>query len=67
MMKWLNSMFSESSDVSLMRVMSFIVCLTACYLAVSKGPDESGIIGTLLVTAFTGKVAQKYAETKNVS
>lgn len=61
-MKLVRSLFSESGDISMVRVMAFIVCLTACYLALSKGPDEVTVIGTLLSTAFGAKVAQKFME-----
>lgn len=56
------SMLSKSDNVSLMRVMSLMCCSSACYLALSKGPEEVMVIATLLGTAFTGKVAQKALE-----
>ena len=67
-MNFLKSLFGESSEVSMVRVMSFMVVCTACYLALSKGPDELGVIMALLGTGFGGKVAQKVIEnSKSVS
>jgi len=66
MIEFLGNLFSESSKISMLRLMSFIVCLTGCYLAISKGPEELGVISVLLGTAFTGKVVQKSIENKNV-
>lgn len=64
MKKILIELFGESSNISMMRLMAFIVVLTACYLALSKGPEELGVISILLATGFGGKVAQKFGESK---
>lgn len=61
-MQFIKDLFSENSNVSMMRVMAFITCMTACYLAVSHG--EVGVITALLVAAFGGKVGQKVVEQK---
>ena len=66
-MQFLSNLFSESGSVSMTRLMSFIVVMTACYLAITKGPEELGVIATLLGTGFGGKVAQKFAEGKSTS
>lgn len=56
------ALFSESSEISMMRVMSFIVVCTACYLAITGQEAVVGIVSVLLGTAFTGKVVQKSLE-----
>lgn len=58
----LKSLFSENSEISMIRVMTFIVTCTACFLAISGKESVIGIVGVLLGTAFTGKVAQKSLE-----
>lgn len=55
-------MFSESSPVSMMRVMALIVVLTACAIACFKSGDNVILVGTMLTVAFTGKAAQKFKE-----
>lgn len=61
-MQFIKDLFSESSSVSMMRLMALITCLTACYLALTHG--EVGVITALLVAAFGGKVGQKVVEGK---
>jgi len=61
-MEFIKKLFSESSDISMMRVMAFMVTCTACYIAISHGEVSVGIVGTLLATAFTGKAVQKFGE-----
>jgi hypothetical protein len=69
MKKFLIAMFSQSTEVSESRVMSMMVCVTACF-AVLHGilvipVDYNGIAllsGTLFGIAFSGKVASRYAE-----
>lgn len=61
-MSWFKALFSEDSDVSVMRVMSFISLIIGGYLAV-KGHDSS--VATFVYAAFGGKAIQKYIETKN--
>lgn len=62
MREFLNKLFAESSGVSMLRVMSFLVCITACYISITKRADELGVISVLLSTAFGGKVLQKGLE-----
>lgn len=64
MKDFLINLFSESSKISMLRLMSLIVCITGCYLALSKGPDEIAVISVLLGTAFGGKISQKFIEVK---
>ena len=64
MKKILMDLFSESSRLSMVRLESLIVVVTACYLAVSKGPEEIAVISILLTTGFGAKVCQKFAEIK---
>lgn len=66
MKQMFKELFSESSGLSMMRVMTFIICLTACYLSLTKGPEELGVITTLLASAIGGKAAQKVVEMRNV-
>ena len=61
-MKFLE-MFSEKGDISMTRVMSFIVCLTGCYVSIKH--QDATLAAVLLSIAFTGKVAQKVFEAKN--
>jgi len=58
------NLFSDSGSVSMVRLMSLMVCLAACYIALTKGPEELGMVSVLLATAFGGKVAQKAIEVK---
>lgn len=60
------NMFSETGNVSMTRVMSLIVCITACYIAFKKGSEDLGVVTVLLTTAFGAKVMQKSIEVKNV-
>jgi len=64
-MKFVKDLFSESSNASMMRFMCFIVCVTACYVAIFKGQDSVGLVATLLASAFGGKGLQKFAEKKD--
>lgn len=65
MKAWLQQLFSEQGDVSLLRVMALIVCITACYIAIAKGDTEVAVVSVLLGTAFGGKVAQKALEVRD--
>jgi hypothetical protein len=67
--RWFKQLFSESSGVSMMRVMSFISLMAGCALAfvcIGKSPiDYSGIsllVSVFLSAAFGGKVMQKRIE-----
>lgn len=69
MKQWLSRLFSESSGVSMMRVMSFICCLAAVAIAIvglNKAPvDYSGLsllCSSFLAGAFGGKLSQKKLE-----
>jgi len=61
-MSFLKDLFSESSDMSMMRLLSLISLLVGAYLAL-KGHDTS--VPTFVYAAFGGKVFQKYIETKS--
>ncbi len=69
MKQWLSKLFSESSGVSMNRVMSFISLLVGCavaFVGLSRMPiDYSGIsllVSVFLSAAFGGKVMQKRIE-----
>lgn len=59
-MNFLKSIFSEDSDISVMRIMSIMSLIIAGYLAV-KGQDAS--VSIFVYAAFAGKAVQKYIET----
>lgn len=61
MINMLKSLFSENSDISMMRLMSLMSLLIGAYLAV-KGHDIS--VGVFVYAAFGGKAVQKYIESK---
>lgn len=58
-MKVLKALFSENSDVSMMRVLSLISLLIGAYLAL-EGHDTS--VAVFVLAAFGGKAAQKAIE-----
>jgi hypothetical protein len=60
MRKFLMEIFSETGDISCMRVMAFMVTCTAIYLALTHG--DTTTIGVLLGASIGGKVGQKFAE-----
>ena len=60
-MNWIKDMFSESSDVSMMRVMSLMSLIIGAYLALT-GHDTS--VSVFVYAAFGGKAVQKYIEAK---
>lgn len=69
--KLLSKLFSESDEISMVRVMAFICCITAVMIAhkgmCSAKPDYPGmsmLCGTFLGAAFGGKIMQKRYETK---
>jgi hypothetical protein len=67
MLQFLKDLMSEESKVSSMRFMAVLCCVTACFLSVYSViyiKDATTLIGVLLGTAFTGKVAQKMTEGK---
>ncbi len=59
-MKFLKHLFSEHSEVSMMRVMSIISLAIGAGLAF-MGKDAS--VGVFVYSAFAGKACQKYFET----
>lgn len=65
----LNSMFSETGDISSVRVMALLCVLAAILIALIgmyKGSDLMGLsalCGVFLGAAFGGKVMQKKSET----
>jgi len=61
MKRFLLAMFSENSQVSMMRVMCLLALLIAGYLAL-KGQNNS--VPIFVTAAFGGKAAQKYIELK---
>ncbi len=62
MKKMLLALFSESSGVSMMRVMSLLSLVIAAVLAL-KGMDSS--VSIFVYAAFSGKAVQKFLEMKN--
>jgi hypothetical protein len=69
MKDFLRQLFSDSGDVSMMRIMALLCLLAGIILAfvgINKTPiDYSGIailVGVFLGAAFTGKVTQKSVE-----
>jgi len=60
-MSFVRALFSESSDVSMMRLLSLISLLVGAYLAL-KGHDTS--VPTFVYAAFGGKAVQKYIESR---
>ncbi len=64
MLSWFKNLFSQSSDVSMTRFLSFICVVTACTLAFVKGPDSGSLVTTFLMTGLGAKVSQKFIENK---
>jgi len=62
MKHWLKELFSEKGGVSMVRLMSFTCCMTACYIAIRGG--DLGAVTALLASGFGGKVAQKHFEVR---
>jgi len=72
MKSFLKGLFSESSSVSMMRVMSILCCLAAVLIAIlglyRPNPDYEGLamlVAAFLAPAFTGKCWQKKIETSS--
>ncbi len=72
MKKFLLDMFSESSNVSMMRVLALICVLTACAIAIrasligcSDLNSVSILCSTFLAGGIGGKVLQRASEVKN--
>ena len=67
----LKELLDSKSSVSSMRMMGFISIITASLLGIIgliKGvePSSLGVLcGVFLASAFSGKVGQKYIESKN--
>ncbi len=71
-MKFLISAFSQSGDISMIRIMALLCCITAIMIAIisvcKPDPDYSGaslLCGAFLSIAFTGKIIQKKIEKIN--
>lgn len=62
-MSLIKALFSESSDISMMRLLSLISLLLGGYLALT-GHDTS--VSVFVVSAFSGKAIQKAIETKRL-
>lgn len=62
MKKLFYALFSEDSEISIMRVMAVLSLLIGAGLAL-KGVD-SALVSIFVVSAFGGKVFQKFAEIK---
>lgn len=60
-MNFLRNLFSDSGNISMMRMLSLISLLIGGYLALS-GKDSS--VSIFVISAFTGKVIQKAVESK---
>lgn len=73
MKQWLKDLFSDSSTVSMVRVLSFICVVTASGVAiysVAKGSNldsVSVLCGTFLGIGMGAKVSQKAIEAKDVN
>lgn len=69
-MEFLKAMFSESSDISTIRVMSFLCVLFSFGIAIyalhnGSDPEKaSWLVAAFLAPAFGGKVWQKSMESK---
>lgn len=72
-MRCIKEMFSETGDISMMRVLSFICVITASGIAIhaaSCGSDLNAaavLCGVFLGAGITGKVVQRMAEGKDVN
>jgi hypothetical protein len=70
---WLNSLFSESKEVSMLRVLSVITILdilsmwTYACIKSSKIEDFPTNVVLIFVTVIGGKVLQKIQEVKSTS
>lgn len=60
-MKIIKELFGESSDISIMRLMSFISLMVGAILAIS-GHDTS--VEVFVFAAFGGKALQRFAESR---
>lgn len=54
--------FSENSDISVMRIMSVLSLIAGIILAAIGKPAE--IVNIFIYSAFVGKAAQRYFESK---
>ncbi len=72
MKQWLKDLFSDNSNVSMMRVLSLICILTASGVAIhavsvgSNLDSVSVLCGVFLGAGISGKVTQKMVEAKDV-
>lgn len=69
-MNWFRDLFSESSDVSMTRFLSFLCVVSAVLIAVVgviRSQDVTGIVATFLGAGLTAKVTQRFAEASEAS
>jgi hypothetical protein len=72
-LNWFRDLFSESSDVSMTRFLSFLCVVSAVgigVIGVYKGSDLSAtavLCGTFLGFGFGAKVSQRFIESKESS
>jgi hypothetical protein len=67
MKRWFADLFSESSDVSMTRFLSFVCVISGCILAfygVYKAQDTAGVVTVLLGAGLGAKVWQRSIESK---
>lgn len=60
MIKWIKALFSEDSDVSMVRFMALLSLLLGCFLAII-GRDAT-IVSVFVGGAFGAKIIQKQIE-----
>lgn len=67
MLVWFRDLFSESSDVSMTRFLSFVCVMAAVGIGVTgvcKGSDVTGLCTVFLSAGLSAKVAQRFIESK---
>jgi len=67
MKEWLKQLFSEESQVSMGRVLSAILVVSGIILAfvsIWTAKNLDNLVYALVAAGITGKVAQKFSETK---
>lgn len=60
-MSFIQKLFSENSEVSMMRMLAFISLIASIILAYQQKPGFEAFI----YSAFVGKAMQKFSEVKN--
>lgn len=64
---WFTDLFSESSDVSMTRFLSFVCVATATVIGIggaAKGSDVTAICSVFLGFGLGAKVSQRFIESK---